>query len=533
MPLLTKNLNLKKLNSLRFNSSIKNGPHPSGDIHICRNAIVIGGGFGGIAAALRLRAKGYHVQLIERLPQLGGRAQVYQQDGFRHDAGPTVITAPFLLTELFDLFNKKMEDYIDLKPITPWYRFVFADGESFNYGGSIEDTLKEIERFNPCDMKGYLELVKASKKIFTIGFQELADKPFNRFSSMLRCIPDLLRLKSHQSVWQFVSRYLKDERLRQAFSIQPLLVGGNPFDTTSIYSLIHYLEREWGISFPMGGTGALIQAFHRLLDEEGVEVLLNTSVKEIVIREKKAKGVLLENGTYMKASLVISNADTPYCYTHMIASKKQHLATRLKTRHAKFSMGLFVLYFGATRTYDDVAHHTICMGKRYKSLLDDIFNHKIFTDDFSMYLHRPTATDKSFAPSGCDSFYVLVPVPNLQGRIHWKEKGPLLRALIIKNLSETILPNIEEHIVADFFKTPEDFESNYLSLHGAGFSIAPLFTQSAWFRYHNKAEGIQGLFHVGAGTHPGAGIPGVLSSAKVVDSMIDVVPPSLKSECLG
>lgn len=502
-------------------ASFKASPTQSNEKPIpAARAIVIGGGLGGIAAALRLRAKGYGVQLIERLPQLGGRAQVYNKDGFRHDAGPTVITAPFLLAELFALFEKNIDDYIELKPLNPWYRFVFADGSTFNYGGTIADTLKEIAHISPADQAGYLQLVAESKKIFAVGFQQLADKPFNQFLSMVRSIPHLVRLKSHQSVWQFVSRYLKDTRLRQAFSIQPLLVGGNPFDTSCIYSLIHYLEREWGISFPMGGTGALIAALTRLLNEEGVELLLDTTVKEIVIKEKKACGVLINEGDFIPAEIIVSNADTPYCYTHMIAKEKQGMSARLKTRYAKFSMGLYVLYFGSTRTYPEVAHHTICMGKRYKSLLTDIFDHKKLTDDFSMYVHRPTATDPSFAPEGCDSFYVLVPVPNLQGVINWEKEGPLLRDSIIAALSNSILPEIENCIVADFFKTPEDFKTDYLSLHGAGFSIAPLFSQSAWFRYHNRAEGIQGLYHVGAGTHPGAGIPGVLSSAKVVDSMI-------------
>ena len=491
-------------------------------------AIVIGGGIGGIAAALRLRAKGYAVELIERLPQLGGRAQVYQQGAFRHDAGPTVITAPFLLAELFTLFNKNMDDYVELKPIHPWYRFVFADGSLFNYGGSIEDTLREIERFSPQDVAGYLKLVAESKKIFAVGFSQLADKPFHQFVSMLRAIPDLWRLNSHKTVWQFVARYIKNTRLRQAFSIQPLLVGGNPFDTTCIYSLIHYLEREWGVSFPMGGTGALIAALGRLLHEEGVSCRLNTTVNEIVIKQKKARGVNINDGQFIPADLIVSNADTPFCYTRMIKRSHQALSARLKTRYATYSMGLFVLYFGSTRTYPDVAHHTICMGKRYKSLLMDIFNRKQLSDDFSMYLHRPTATDASFAPPGCDSFYVLVPVPNLQGVIDWQVEAPLLRASIIQTLSCMILPDIQLHMVEDFFKTPNDFATDYLSVHGAGFSIAPVFRQSAWFRYHNRAEGIHGLYHVGAGTHPGAGIPGVLSSAKVVDSMIE--PASIRRE---
>ena len=484
-------------------------------------AIVIGGGFGGIAAALRLAAKGYEVELIEKLGALGGRAQVYVKDGFRHDAGPTVITAPFLFEELFAIFGKKMSDYIELRPIEPWYRFVFADGKTFNYGGTVADTLAEIGCFNPTDQDGYLKLLSISKSIYAIGFEKLSDQPFHNWVSMLKSIPALIRLKSYRTVWQLVSRNLKDPYLRQVFSIQPLLVGGNPFSTTCIYNLIHYLERQWGVRFAMGGTGALVAALTRLLEESGVKITLNTTVEKILITKQKVQGVQLKNDKQIDSSLVISNADPAYCYSNMIDTKHQKYITRLKTKKAKFSMGLFVLYFGTKRTYPEIAHHTIWMGERYKSLLTDIFDKKILTDDFSMYLHRPTATDPSFAPKGCDSFYVLVPVPNLQGKVDWSREAKPLQARVVAALSKTILPDLEKHIVADFYKTPDDFKNDYLSLYGAGFSIAPIFSQSAWFRYHNRGEGISGLYHVGAGTHPGAGLPGVLSSAKVIDNLIN------------
>jgi phytoene desaturase len=421
------------------------------------------------------------------------------------------------------LFGKKLEDYLVLKELNPWYRFVFADGTSFNYGGTVEETLAEIARFNTADQRGYLRLLNVSKKIFAVGFQQLSDKPFHQFTRMLLSIPHLIRLKSYRTVWQLVAKYIRDPRLRQAFSIQPLLVGGNPFDTTSIYNLIHYLERQWGVSFPMGGTGAIVDALTQLLIEEGVEIHLNTTVSEIKINNKKAHGIILKDGTEINADIVVSNADPAYCYANMIAPCQQSVLTKFKTRHAKFSMGLFVLYFGTTQTYPAVAHHTIWLGERFKSLLADIFDHKILCEDFSMYIHRPTATDPSFAPAICDSFYVLVPVPNLQGNVDWALEAKPLQNRIVAALSRTILPDLERCIVADFYKTPKDFEIDYLSTHGAGFSIAPLFVQSAWFRYHNRAENIKGLYHVGAGTHPGAGIPGVLSSAKVVDSMIKPV----------
>ena len=303
-------------------------------------------------------------------------------------------------------------------------------------------------------------------------------------------------------------------------SIQPLLVGGNPFDTTSIYCLIHFLERAYGVHFAMGGTGALVWALADLMARRGVNVRLNETVSEILVEDGVAKGVALEGGGEVRADIVISDADPAHLYGSMIGRKKLGLSARLKLATAKYSMGLFVLFFGTRRTYPDVAHHTIWLGSRYQQLLRDIFDRRVLSDDFSLYLHRPTATDTSFAPSGCDSFYVLCPVPNLQGRVDWSVEGPKLRDRIVAALDRTILPGLCESITAEFFMTPEDFQNDYLSMHGAGFSVAPLFRQSAWFRFHNRAEGIRNLFLVGAGTHPGAGLPGVLSSAKVVDGFL-------------
>lgn len=485
-----------------------------------KHAVVIGAGFGGLASALRLRAKGYRVTVFEQCDKLGGRAQVYHHEGFTHDAGPTVITAPFLFEELFTLFNKRLSDYVNLVPVEPWYQFYFPDGQRFNYGGTVEATLAEIARFNPADQQGYLNLVQASKAIFDVGFDKLGDVPFHQLSTMLKTLPHLIKLKAHEPVWSFVSRYLQNEYLRQAFSIQPLLVGGNPFDTSSIYSLIHFLERKWGIHFAMGGTGALVNALGRLMKEEGIQVQLNSPVKQLTFSGKRCTGLILNEGTVVKADIVVSNGDPAFIYRNLIPSQQLPLITKIKNETAAYSMGLFVLYFGTKRIYPDVEHHTIWMGKRYQPLLNDIFNRKILADDFSLYVHRPTATDPSFAPPGCDSFYVLAPVPNLQGEINWAEEGPMLRDRIVQALSKSLLPDVESVICADFYKTPVDFAETYSSFHGSGFSIAPLLRQSAWFRYHNKAEGLEGLYLAGAGTHPGAGLPGVLCSAKVVDNLI-------------
>ncbi len=485
-----------------------------------QTALVIGGGFGGMAAALRLRARGYAVTLVDRCAQLGGRAQVFEQGGYRHDAGPTVITAAFLFKELFELFDRRLDQYLTLVDLNPWYRFIFPDGRTFDYGGTVEDTLAEIARFNPDDQRGYQTLVAQSKQIFDVGFTQLADAPFHRFASMVGQMPNLLRLGARRSVWSLVAQHLKDPHLRQAFSIQPLLVGGNPFSTTSIYGLIHYLEREWGIQFAIGGTGAIVAALERLMRETGIAVRLKTTVSNILVENGTATGVRLDTGENLRADIVVSNADAAHLYSDLLPKAEQTLAARAKMRMARYSMSLFVLFFGTARQYPNIAHHTIWLGRRYKALLHDIFSRKVLADDFSLYLHRPTATDPSFAPPGHDSFYVLAPVPNLQGQVDWSHMGPVLRNRIVAALDQTLLPGLKHSIREDFFMTPEDFRTDYLSVHGAGFSIAPHLTQSAWFRFHNKAEGPRNLYLVGAGTHPGAGLPGVLCSAKVLDRLI-------------
>lgn len=482
-------------------------------------AVVIGGGFGGIAAALRLRAKGHEVTLVDRCARLGGRGQVFVRDGFRHDAGPTVLTAPFLFDELFELFGKKRSDYIEFIPLDTWYRFYFDDGTHFDYGGTAEDTLREIARINPGDVEGYRRLLAHSERIFEVGFTRLADQPFHSVGTMLKQVPNLVRLGCYKTVWQLVSKYLKDERLRRAFSIQPLLVGGNPFETTCIYSLIHYLERKWHVHFPMGGTGALVDALERLMVESGIKIRLQTTVSSIRTEGRRAVAVETEDGDSLAADIVVSDADPTHLYRNMLPQSAQPWYFRLKQRRMKPSMGLFVLFFGTTKQYPELAHHTIWLCKRYRELIHEIFHGDTLPEDFSLYIHRPTATDPSFAPAGCDSFYVLAPVPNLRAPIDWSEQGPLLQERIVKELERTVMPGLSSHIRSAFHMTPQDFARDYLSANGSGFSVAPLFTQSAWFRFHNRSELLDNLFLVGAGTHPGAGVPGVLCSAKVVDRL--------------
>lgn len=487
------------------------------------HCVVVGAGFGGLAAALRARARGYRVTLIERQDMLGGRARTFEKGGFRHDGGPTVITAPFLFEELFQLFGKRLEDYAQLVPLDPWYRFRFADGSTFDYGGTVEDTCREIAKISPEDVEGYQRLLAHSEKLFDAGFTKLSATPFHRLGTMAREAGTLVRLRAQDTVWQMICRFLRHDKLRQAFSIQPLLVGGSPFDTTSIYGLIHFLERKWGVWFCMGGTGAMVAALGRLMAEEGIAVRLNATVEEITVSQGRATGVRLAGGERVAADIVVSNADTPWLFTHMLPGARLPLATRAKLKTARLSMGLFVLYFGTTRQYPDVAHHTIWLGARYKPLLDEIFKGRTLPDDFSLYLHRPTATDPSFAPPGCESFYVLCPVPNLNAPIDWTVEGPRLRERVVRALGDTILPGLPETITEAFYIAPPDFEHDYLSLKGSGFSLAPHFTQSAWFRFHNKAEGVNGLYLTGAGTHPGGGMPGALCSAKVVDALLPTV----------
>ena len=481
-----------------------------------KKAVVIGAGFAGIATALRLRALGYQVTLLERLANLGGRAQVFQRGGYRHDAGPTVITAPFLFDELYELFGEKLEDHLDFVPLDPFYRFHFADGSQFDYRASIEDTLTEIRRFSVDDADGYLKLLEKSKKVYDVGFKKLVHRPFTRVWDMVKQIPALLILKCYKTVAQMVNSHLKHPLIRQAFSIHPLLVGGNPFKTTAIYTLIHYLERRWGVFFCMGGTGKLVDELGALMARQGIDIQCNADVDEIILEHKTAKGVRLSNNATIDADLVVFGGDPETCYRHLLPQSKPRLPSIKK----QYSMGLYVLYFGTKKLYPDVAHHSIWMGPRFKQLLAEIFDSKQMSEDFSLYLHRPTATDKSFAPDGCESFYVLCPVPNLQGDIDWSTEAQKLRDRIIHALEDSILPQLSSVIEEVFWMTPEDFANDYRSMHGAGFSIEPRLTQSAWFRFHNRDKAIANLYFVGAGTHPGAGLPGVVSSAKVVEELL-------------
>ncbi len=485
------------------------------------NSIIIGSGFGGIAAALRLKAKGHEVTLVEKHNDLGGRARVFKRNGFTYDGGPTVITAPYLINELFELFEKDPKDYIKLQPLNTWYQFVFEDKSKFNYSGNENEMKNQIEKISKEDVKGYLKLVDFTKKIFDKGFTELSDIPFNKPLVMMQQLPALIKLKSYKSVYSLVSSFIKNEKLRRMLSMHPLLVGGNPFTTTSIYGLILYLEKKWGIHYSMGGTGKIINGLEKLMNEVGVKIIKGHEVKKIILDDKKIKGVTLDNDQNIDTNYIVCNADPPGVYDNLLnQNKNSSFLFNWKKNRMEYSMGLFVYYFGTKKIYDGVEHHTIKFGNKYKEHLEDIFDNKKLNDDISYYLHRPSATDKSMAPEGHDCFYVLVPVPNNQSDIDWKIEGEKMKNLVIEKMENDLMPKLRENIVEDFYLTPDYFEKDLNTKYGSGFSIQPKFSQSAYFRFHNKSEIYNGLYFVGAGTHPGAGVPGVLSSAKVLDKII-------------
>lgn len=494
-----------------------------------KRIIVIGAGFGGLGAAARLAASGHQVTLVEGLDKLGGRGYVFEQDGFKFDAGPTIITAPWLFDDIWNKAGKRREDYVTFSKCDPFYRIFDHHHVPFDYNDDEMFILSEIDKRNPADKRGYLNFVAMAKRIFNKGFVELADKPFLSIADMLRVAPDLIKLRSHQSVYQMVSSYIQDPFLRQVFSFHPLLVGGNPFDTTSIYAMIHYLEREWGVWYAMGGTGRLVEAFAELFRDIGGEILLNAQVERILVEhgpdgKPRASGVALSDGRVLAADVVVSNADVAHTYGALIDPKYRRVMTDRKLARIKYAMSLVVIYFGTKKRYTHegkLAHHNIILGPRYKGLLDDIFHNRgTLPDDFSLYLHMPTITDSSIAPEGHESFYVLSPVPNLKTGIDWAEHAQSYRNAIMQHLEDHYLPDLQANLVTEKFVDPRYFAGALHAAQGSAFSVEPILTQSAWFRPHNRSEDIANLYLVGAGTHPGAGLPGVLSSSKIADDLI-------------
>ena len=488
-------------------------------------AVVIGTGFGGLAAAIRLSVKGYRVQMLEKLDAPGGRAYVHKQDGFTFDAGPTIITLPHLIEELFTLCGRNMKDHVDLRLMSPFYRIRFDDGTHFDYSNNDEAMLDQIERLNPDDVQGFKDLMKASEKCFQLGFVELGMVPFETIGDVIKAMPNLARMQAWRSIYSMVAKYIKHPKLRIVMSFHPLLIGGNPYSVTCVYALIHSLERRWGVHSAMGGTGAIVSELVKLLDERGVKIHYNSPVTRIRVEGGQARGVELASGQYIPADIVVSNADAAWTYRHLIEPQHRKHWTDKRIAKGKYSSGLFVWYFGTNRRYEDVPHHMMVLGPRYKGLLQDIFKNHTLSKDFSLYLYRPTATDPSLAPEGCDSFYVLSVVPNLSSQTDWPAVTEQYRDAIATVLEESVLPDLKQHVVSSKVTTPQDFQDRLWSYKGAGFGLEPILVQSAWFRPHNKCQDVKSLFMVGASSQPGAGVPSVLMSAK----MLEQVVPDVKS----
>lgn len=483
--------------------------------------VVIGAGFGGLALAIRLQAAGIPTLLLEQRDKPGGRAYVYQDSGFTFDAGPTVITDPSAIEELFTLAGKRMADYVDLLPVAPFYRLCWESGEIFNYDNDQLRLEQQIARFNPADVEGYRRFYAYSQAVFKEGYLKLGSVPFLSFRDMIRAGPQLARLQAWRSVYGAVSRFIENEQLRQAFSFHSLLVGGNPFATSSIYTLIHALEREWGVWFARGGTGALVDGLVRLFQDLGGEIQLNAQVTRLETQGARISAVQLKDGRQIDVAAIASNADVVHTYETLLGHHPVGRSQAAALKRKSMSNSLFVLYFGLNHHHSQLAHHTVCFGPRYKALIEDIFHSDTLADDFSLYLHAPCVTDPSLAPPGCGSYYVLAPVPHLgTASLDWSVEGPRLRERIFDYLEQRYMPGLRSQLVTHSMFTPFDFRDRLGAYQGSAFSVEPVLRQSAWFRPHNRDRRIPNLYLVGAGTHPGAGIPGVIGSAKATAGLM-------------
>jgi phytoene desaturase len=491
-----------------------------------RSAAVIGAGFGGIALAIRLQSAQIQTTLFEARDKPGGRAYVYEDAGFTFDGGPTVITDPSAIEELFALSGRKLADYIELMPISPFYRLLWEDGYSFDYVNDQAELDRQIAARSPADVAGYKRFLDYSEELLEEGYVKLGAVPFLNFHSMLRAAPALVRLQAWKSVYGKVAEFVADEHLREAFSFHSLLVGGNPFTASSIYALIHALERRWGVWFPRGGTGALVRAMVRLFEELGGVFRPNTPIAAIETAGNKATGVRLSDGKILSFDGVASNADVVHTYTRLLAAHPRGRSRGGKLAKKRHSMSLFVTYFGLKRQHTQLAHHTVLFGPRYRELIADIFKGPALPDDFSLYLHAPSRSDPSLAPPGHDAFYVLSPVPHLGAAdLDWNVIGPAYRDRLLAYLEQRLIPGLRDDLVTTRMLTPFDFRDALNAHHGSAFSLEPILTQSAWFRVHNRDNVINNLYIVGAGTHPGAGVPGVIGSAKATASLMLAARP--------
>ncbi len=482
---------------------------------------VVGSGFGGLAVAIRLQAAGARTTIYEARDKPGGRAYVYRDNGFVFDAGPTVITDPSCLAAVFEAAGRRMDQYVSMTPIDPFYHLRWEDGFTFDYTNDRERLLGQIRAKSPDDVDGYLKFLDYSNAVLEEGYCKLGHVPFLNFWSMIRVAPNLVRLGCQRSVYSVVAKYIRDPHLRQAFSFHSLLVGGNPFSTSSIYALIHGLEHRWGVYFPKGGTGALIQSLVDLFTEIGGEIRLDTPVDAIETEGSRVIGVRTGAGTSERHDAVVSNADVVHTYTRLLRKSPQGHRKGRRLARKRMSNSLFVVYFGLKGRYPHIAHHSVLFGPRYRELLKDIFKRGVLSDDFSVYLHAPSTTDPSLAPEGCSTFYALAPVPHLgHGGIDWTVAGPACRDRLLQYLQRTLFEDLFDNLLTCRFFTPLDFRDELNAAHGSAFSLEPVLQQSAYFRPHNRDSQIGGLYIVGAGTHPGAGIPGVVGSARATASLV-------------
>ena len=490
-----------------------------------KTAAVIGAGFGGLALAIRLQSAGVATVLVEARDKPGGRAYAWERPTdvgtFTFDAGPTVITDPECLAQLWRLSGREMAEDIELLPVDPFYRLQWPDGSSFDYTNDDASLARQIAALNPEDVAGYRRFLDYSAAVYEEGYRKLGHVAFLDFASMIKAAPELAKNQAWRSVYSMVSSFVKHPHLREAFSFHSLLVGGNPFSTSAIYTLIHKLERDGGVWFPKGGTHALIRAMVAQFERLGGVVRLGDPVTSIDMLGDHATGITTASGWHGDFDAVASNADVMHSYRDLLRTSKRGERAARSLERKRFSPSLFVVHFGIKGTFPGIPHHTILFGPRYEELLKDIYDHGVLAKDFALYLHHPTVTDPALAPEGCSSFYALAPVPHM-GKlpIDWDEVGPIYADRILDHLEARLIPGLRERLVTSFHYTPADFGRDLNAHLGSAFSLEPLLTQSAFFRVHNRDDRISNLYFVGAGTHPGAGIPGVVGSARATAALM-------------
>ncbi len=488
-------------------------------------AVVIGAGLGGLSAAMRLGAKGYRVTVIDRLDRPGGRGSSITKGGHRFDLGPTIVTVPEVFEQLWRECGRDFRADVDLRPVDPFYEIRWDDGSTFTVRQDEKAMLDEVARLSPRDVKGYRRFLKDSKARYEFGFEGMGRRPMHRLMDLIKELPGFVRLRADRSVHAHAKSRVRDPRLQMALSFHPLFIGGDPLNVTSMYILVSHLEKEFGVHYAMGGVQAMADAMVAVIRDQGGEVLMEREVDEITTDAGRATGVTLVDGAWIGADIVVSNSDPGHTYDHMLRNHAKRRWTPKRLKNSRWSMGLFVWYFGTKGTtgkWSDVGHHTILNAPRYTDLLHDIFIRKHLADDMSIYLHRPSVTDPSCAPMGDDTFYALAPVPNLTGEnaVNWSHMCQPYRERVQQVLHDKLIPGFADHLRESEIFTPDTFHSRYLSPHGAGFSLEPRIFQSAWFRPHNVSEELAGLYLVGAGTHPGAGIPSVVASSEVLTQLV-------------